>query len=618
MKKSIVFTLYFFLASAFFACKDKKIEEITPFFEVELEELTLNFKSTSGFKLIKVNTNLEFTATSSQSWCIVKVIDKPYSYLEIVVTANDEYDIRTAEIVVVAGKFTPVTIRVEQETDLIPIISVKVTNRQSGNVSINHVEKGISFNIPENESKVGVNVILTLADGVSMASPATAQADYDLTNSVQIELLARGRQLFYTMQAGNYKSLMNKFVTGIWIPPPSHLVGTVDNIRMRFKEVADAGINFVWGNCLAYGYGDRSTETILNVCSELGLMFLMALDIDRSNSAFSADELSRCLNIVNRFKDHPAVVGFSLIDEPSAVIFDRLAVLRREIDAVLPDGKYSIANLFPHPAAPAVIGSPNYETYVGDYMRKVQPKVLSFDHYPLMEDLSAIHDRNFVSNLLFIRSAALNHNVPFWGFIQAIGYQIPEAGYFRREPTKDEYRWLCNAHIVFGAKGFSYFLYAATGAGVNPNGFTNSMLTWTGNTTYLYDYAKDINQELSAFTNVIMPFKQDGFIFTNIDNLTYNLFPSLVRHTSYGNLAGISASPSDSRMISGCFEHNGQRAVYLFNWLKNASTTVSLTFNAATNYQLWGKEGLEKEGAASGLNDIDFLPGEAKFLIFVN
>jgi hypothetical protein len=71
-------------------------------------------------------------------------------------------------------------------------------------------------------------------------------------------------------------------------------------------------------------------------------------------------------------------------------------------------------------------------------------------------------------------------------------------------------------------------------------------------------------------------------------------------------------------MLNGCFEHNGKRAVYLFNWLKDASTTVNLTFNATVSYQLWSKEGLEKEGVASELRDIPFLPGEAKFLIFIN
>ena len=402
-----------------------------------------------------------------------------------------------------------------------------------------------------------------------------------------------------------------EFVIGIWVPPPPHLMETENDIKMRYQQIADAGINFVWGNHWFYNpENNERMQTLLNACDEFGLAFVPILNIDRNSSDFDEAELSRCLAFVNQYKSHPAVRGFSMIDEPSANIFDRLAVLRHEIDAVLPEGKYTIANLFPNYASSDQLGSSNYETHVDDYMRKVQPQVLSFDHYPLNEtndpaEMSS-RDRLFVDNLITIRNASVKYHVPFWGFIQAIGW------IGMREPTFDEYRWLCNAHIAFGAKGFSYFLYSAIGDTGGPEGFKNSMLAWDGSTTYLYDFAKNINKELSGFADMVVPFQQDGFILVNQNEQMTSTIPSSLRKTSYGNLKTIETT---AEMMNGCFDMNGKKAVYLFNWSKDAAMTARLVFDKKVKFQLWGKEKLEKEDAASELN-VSFIPGEAKFLIF--
>jgi hypothetical protein len=148
-----------------------------------------------------------------------------------------------------------------------------------------------------------------------------------------------------------------------------------------------------------------------------------------------------------------------------------------KVDEILPDGKFTTANLFPNYAPLGALGTPDYETHVDDYLRKVRPKVLSFDHYPLWVTENPIHDIMFARNLITMRNASIKYNIPFWGFIQAIGW-----GGAMREPTFNEYRWLCNAHIVFGAKGFSYFLYSNIDSNGGTESFENSMLDWNGKT----------------------------------------------------------------------------------------------------------------------------------------
>ena len=489
------------------------------------------------------------------------------------------------------------------------VLAAEVTNKKTRHMVIGNDARTIRFEMAMDESKADVNIKLTLADGVSMVSPAAEQADYDLSNPASIELFADDRKVVFTVQAREFDP-RPKLAIGVWVPPPPHLIETRADIRMRYKQIADAGINMVWGNHWnLYAIPNRLT-TILDACYEFGIGFLPYLGVSRSG-VFTESELSSHLQRVNEYKDHPAVLGFAMIDEPSASLFDRLAVVRREVDAILPEGKYSVANLFPTYATTSQLGSPDYETHVEEYMQKVQPQILSFDNYPLIAS-SDVNDRKhrdryFISNLITIRNASIKYSVPFWGFIQAIGY------YGMREPTLDEYRWLCNAHIAFGAKGFSYFLYSAIGPTGGPESFTNSMLTWDGRTTYLYDYAKTINGDFFQFSHSFMPFLNDGFIPVNQDVQMLQTIPSSLQRSAYGNLSRIETT---GEMINGCFELGEQKAVYLFNWSKDMPMTAKLVFDKTVIFQLWGRDGLETEQTASELS-MSFVPGEGKFLIFM-
>ena len=512
-----------------------------------------------------------------------------------------------------AGRTIAFTIRV---SDFDPIsefiLAAEVTNRQTRNMVIKNDAKEITFDLADTEQKTGVNIRLTLAEGVSMVSPAALQADYDLTNPAKIELLAEDRKVVFAVKAGWFDPLytppVKDLVIGLWVPPPPHLMTTEADIKMRYKQIADAGINMVLPGAWSYTADDPAdnpmTLSVLNACEEYGLEFYLHLQVSKDVNTDAAAELARCIARAEKFRNHPAVRGFFIHDEPLAGIFDRLGTIRREVDAVLPEGKHTISNIFPSGSG---WGAPDYETYVEQYMQKVAPKVLSFDHYPLGSVKSSAEGRGFVSNLITIRNAAIKYDVPFWGFIQAVGWTG------RREPNLDEYRWLCNAHITGGAKGFSYFIYSATGPNMKNEGekFSDSMLAWDGTTTHLYDYAKNINKELSAFSRQVMPFVQDGFMPVNQEmNLT---IPVELYRTSYGNLSKIETT---GEMLNGCFSLNGQKAVYLFNWSRDSSMTAKLVFTGTVNFQLWGRNGLETEQSASEYN-VSFVPGEAKFLIFM-
>ena len=171
---------------------------------------------------------------------------------------------------------------------------------------------------------------------------------------------------------------------GIWVPPGPSLTATAEETDIRYKQIADAGVNLV------FGIADGDTERLSNVldaCEKYGLRYIVTLSVARTG-VVDTDAVTA---VVEQTKNHPAVLAYNLMDEPSAERFESLAALRETVDALLPEGKFSFCNLFPNYAsveqltgmAGAETGYDDpYFTYLQQYMQTVKPKVLSFDHYP--------------------------------------------------------------------------------------------------------------------------------------------------------------------------------------------------------------------------------------------
>ncbi|MCL2814723.1 MAG: hypothetical protein FWD23_09000, partial [Oscillospiraceae bacterium] len=169
-----------------------------------------------------------------------------------------------------------------------------------------------------------------------------------------------------------------------------------------------------------------------------------------------------------------------------------------------------------------------------------------------------------------------------------------------------------NMHILFGAKGYSYFLYSAIGPDGGGENFSTSALAWDGSTTPLYDMIKSINGEFAAYDHAFIQFKQDGFIPVNMKDSLLKAFEDGLITDRYGRLIKVE---TDGVMLNGCFDFGGQKGVYLFNWDMNASVDAFLTFDGETAYVLWGKNGAESSGTSEALNTA-LEAGEGKFLVF--
>jgi hypothetical protein len=124
-------------------------------------------------------------------------------------------------------------------------------------------------------------------------------------------------------------------------------------------------------------------------------------------------------------------------------------------------------------------GTYNYAQYLDDMVEVVKPDVLMYDHYPFFGDGSERPD--YFVNLMAVREKALEHGLPYWGFMQAskhFGYRLP---------SETDARFQMFSHLTAGFTGMAYFTFDAFGE--------TSILNPAGNPSPLYGPVARINQE---------------------------------------------------------------------------------------------------------------------------
>jgi hypothetical protein len=107
-------------------------------------------------------------------------------------------------------------------------------------------------------------------------------------------------------------------------------------------------------------------------------------------------------------------------------------------------------NLLPDFVPAEWFGGESYANYVERFLDAVEPRLLSYDHYPFKEG----EDRpSFFANLRTVRDHAERAGVEFMLIVQA----MPHGKY--RDPTEAELSWQVFHALAFGARAISYFAY---------------------------------------------------------------------------------------------------------------------------------------------------------------
>jgi hypothetical protein len=266
----------------------------------------------------------------------------------------------------------------------------------------------------------------------------------------------------------------DRFAIGFWVDPPAD-----EKIQQRYQQIADANFTLVIG-----GFGatrNRQVQEQLALCRKLGLRAIV--DVPHK----STDKL---------VPDQRALWGYLWYDEPSLAQFPSLARDVAQIRQLRP-GKLTFINLLPDYAPATALGTPDYKTYVHQFIDQVQPDVLCMDYYPQFRPEKRKDGRpGYLNCLAVMREESLRGKIPFWNFFNIMPYG-PHS-----DPTEAQLRWQIFSSIAYGAKGVLYFCYYTPEGGEFPKG--GAIIGRNDKPTRHYEQARRINAEVKALGPTLM------------------------------------------------------------------------------------------------------------------
>jgi hypothetical protein len=273
-----------------------------------------------------------------------------------------------------------------------------------------------------------------------------------------------------------------------WSGPPAAF-----NTIERYKEVKEA--NFTVAFPPDNGLSVEGNKKMLGFCQQVGLKAIVS-DGRMCYSIGGSEDRKKDLDaMIADYGNHPALLGYHIVDEPSAIAFDGLA----EVNAYLKekDPKHpGFINLLPTYARnfPGALGTATYEEYVRQYVRKVKPLVISYDHYHFT---NAGDREDFFENLETIRRVSIESKTPFWNIVLLTQH------FDYRHLTEAKLRFEAMQTLAFGGRGLVWFTYWMPAGVPEPQSWKHSMILADGSRDPHYEQVKRLNLEVKAIGDAL-------------------------------------------------------------------------------------------------------------------
>lgn len=266
----------------------------------------------------------------------------------------------------------------------------------------------------------------------------------------------------------------------------------------------------------------------------------------------------RVASLVDEVGSHPASIGYFIKDEPHAEEFAGLAKVTKaflEMDST----KIPYINLYPNYASQQQLGTETYWEHVERFMTTVNPPIISYDHYAIMERQPL--REGYFANLELIRWASIKYQRPFWNVI------LSTAHFNYREPTEADIRFQVFTTLAYGGKGISYFTYFAPLSG----NCRMSPIDHFGRKTITWSYLQRVNSMVEMLGPTLMELTSLGVYHVGKVPQGCSGLP--------GNTI-VRAVHSDGDLVVGEFVHrDGSNYVMVVNKDFQYSTHFRLTLN---------------------------------------
>ena len=248
----------------------------------------------------------------------------------------------------------------------------------------------------------------------------------------------------------------------------------------RFQEMADMGLTHS-----LMDYSPDGNAKALDLAQQVGVQLFIG------DSRYAASD-TEFIQAVSEVRNHPALTGYTLSDEPSLPAFAELARIRRSLSGIDPH-HWSYVNLLPTYASRGQLGGVEYLEYARRFVAEFEPEVLSFDHYPILKGDSLRSD--YFQNLDWIRQASIETDIPFWAFALTCPHHPYPA------PTEGSVRFQAWSNFAYGAKGLQYFTYWTPNPGTWD--FHDAPIKLDGTRSAVYDLLQQFNKEIQRCAEIL-------------------------------------------------------------------------------------------------------------------
>ncbi|MDP2334855.1 MAG: hypothetical protein Q8N05_00095 [Bacteroidota bacterium] len=286
-----------------------------------------------------------------------------------------------------------------------------------------------------------------------------------------------------------------------------------------YKKLKDVGVNID----IAFFSSADAIATALDAAGKAGIKLMISCPELKSDPEKTAQ----------RFKNHPALEGYYLGDEPGSSQFQELADWQKRLKAADPK-HYSFVNLFPNiNSNKNKFGTKTYKEYIDTFDSMFPAPFLSFDFYPVVD--GSVHNR-WYENMEFFANKYRSEGRPFWAFALTTSYLAysddseqptlndfyqlyktynPEKTFVHEIPTLAALRLQIFVNLAYGAQGIEYWSFRGFG----------SPLDAQGKRTVVFDRLQKVSAEIQNFSGVFLGAKVISVSQTglNIPNETKRL-----------------------------------------------------------------------------------------------
>lgn len=267
--------------------------------------------------------------------------------------------------------------------------------------------------------------------------------------------------------------------------------------------------------------------------------------------------------------------------------------------------KLDFVNLFPTywdytPSADA------YENYIDAFINSQQfkPRVLCFDHYPLLRTEYGGFRSDYYLNLNIIREKSLEYNVPFWMIVLASEHDN------YKKPTIEEISLQAYSALAYGAKGIGYYLYARGWESLGYKSWILENYVDDLNITdslhgSLFKPVQKLNENIQTLGKILMNFKSvEVFHTSDYPNkqkeISHSLFESNHFNGLIKQITNNDGSNTDTKLLIGIFEEMNKSStigkyLLIVNKDVTSGSNIRLKFNKSIKIYKFNKNTIEKK-----------------------